>query len=1019
MKHIIAFSVKHPVSVLSGLIAVILLGLLCSFLIPVDFLPALSSRNLLVAAEYPGISAADMRSMVTIPLEDAFASLRGLKSASSVSRDGLSLLSLELHWGQDIDMALTESRELIDLCYETLPSGCAKPTVLRNDAARKDTLTIALIPLDGDLRYGRHIAETDIKSRFQRLSGIAQVTVSGGEKEEIQVRFRRSELESRRLTLQSAADIISSSNFEYPAGTIREGERELSVKTSGLYTSLEEIKNTPLAYNEGGLLRVADIADTVRTGAEGESFFLYNGLECIRIGIQKKVEASPLGVTRLAKEEIEMLKNIYGAWYEFEIISNTADSIVESLVSLIFSALAALLAAGIVVYVFLKSIRFSIIIALIIPISAAFSILALSVCGETLNTMSLSGIAIGIGMVIDSGTVVIENIQRALSSAGDDHNDNPRPSGKALPEKPVPAEIITNAANGVALSNFGSALSTVIVFIPVFFIGGLLGELFSGMAIAIIASISASCVLSFTYVPALCMITREGKEKRKGTGAFIGLAEKKYASLLEKIFVRKRYVFIPLGVCLIAGFISLAFIRYQLLPEIRTKNIRWEISFPPDTGLPAMLRQAQEITASLQQEPYINSIEIAGGLEHDDCPTLAQPGEYGEKLRITASLKIPADEGVERIRALFEGSPFSPVFNKQQDTLSQLLEIAADTGILRADSPERLAMLTEDLAEKGAEIIPRLTRSESVFTPDRLAGARFSVSAQYMAAAARDALEGVFAVSYYEKGREIPLRVLFRSEDIASIEDLKNTLVPLAEDQVPLRILGSISGETREQVLYRYNRRDAKEIRLPVSENKKSADLTKANLILVNEMEGCDLVSPGAVELKEMIHSGLLLIMVTILLLYLTMGAQFESFVIPLLLLISIPPAFSGAFLFLLISNNSLDINSIIALIILFGISINNSILLYESCIGQKTMGGEINRTSIIDSCRNKLQAILITNTTTIIALIPFAIDPLHINAQASLSIAVIGGLLFSTILVLTVVPVCFRYVLPGRKRHA
>lgn len=981
---------------LSGLTAVILLGILCTFIIPVDFLPAISSRNLLVAAEYPGISAADMRSMVTIPLEDAFASLRGLKSAVSVSRDGLSLLSLELHWGQDIDMALTESRELIDLCYETLPSGCAKPVVLRNDAGEKDTLTIAVIPLDGDLRYGRRIAETDIKPRFQRLSGIAQVRVSGGEKEEIQVRFRRSELESRHLTLQSAADIISSSNFEYPAGTIREGERELSVKTSGLYTSLDEIKSTPLAYNEGGLLRVEDIADTVRTSAEGESFFLYNGLECIRIGIQKKTEASPLEVSRLAKEEIEILKNIYGAWYEFEIISNTADSIVESLVSLLFSALAALLAAGIVVYVFLKSIRFSIVIALIIPISAAFSIIALSICGESLNIMSLSGIAIGIGMVIDAGTVAIENIQRALNSAGKD-------PGETLME-----EIITNAANGVALSNFGSTLTTVIVFIPVFFIGGLLGELFSCLAIAVIASISSSCLLSFTYVPALCMITKGIKKKENSNTAFIGIAEKKYESLLKRIFARKWYALIPLGLCLITGVISLAFIRYQLLPEIRTKTIGWEIPFPPDTGLPAMLAQAQEITGILQQEQYINSIEISAGLEHDDFPTLARPGEYGEKLRITASLGIPAEAGIEKIRAIFEGSGLTPVFNKQQDTLSQLLEISADTSIVRGDSPERLTSLTEGLTEKGAEIIPRLTRTESVFTPNRLAGARFSVSARYMAAVARDALEGVFAVSYYEKGREIPLRVLFRSEDIASIEDLENTMVPLEEDQVPLRILGSITGEIREQVLYRYNRRDAKEIRFPVS----------TDIIPAEQMEGCDLVSPGTTELNEMIRSGLLLLMVTILLLYLTMGAQFESFIIPLLLLISLPPAFSGAFLFLLISDNSMNINSIIALVILFGISINNSILLYESCISPKAMGRNIDRKSIIDSCRNKLQAILITNTTTIIALIPFAIDPLHINAQTSLSIAVIGGLLFSTILVLTVVPVCFLYVLPEQKNH-
>jgi multidrug efflux pump subunit AcrB len=292
-------------------------------------------------------------------------------------------------------------------------------------------------------------------------------------------------------------------------------------------------------------------------------------------------------------------------------------------------------------------------------------------------------------------------------------------------------------------------------------------------------------------------------------------------------------------------------------------------------------------------------------------------------------------------------------------------------------------------------MVPLLTMTESVFTPDRLAAARFSVSAQYMAATARNTLEGAAAVSYYEKGKEIPLIIKIRDEDIRSIEDLENTLLPLENSLAPLRTLGAITEVNSEKVLYRYNRRDAKQISAPVQAGQWAA---------------YDLESPGADELGEMARSSIFLLAVTVLLLYLTMGAQFESFIIPLLLLIALPPAFSGAFLFLLLSNNSLNINSIIALIILFGVSINNSILLYESCISVKT----INENSIVGSCRNKLQAILITNITTIIALVPFAVDPLHTNTQASLSIAVIGGLLFSLVLVLTVVPVCFLYLLPA-----
>ncbi|MDR2803791.1 MAG: efflux RND transporter permease subunit, partial [Treponema sp.] len=238
MKSIIVFSVKHPVTVLSLLIMLVSLGIISAFAISFDFLPVIQGRNILVSANYDGIAAVEMRSLVTMPMEDAFASLKGLKSISSTTRDGLSILSIELHWGSDVDMAIVESREIIDRCYETLPSGCGKPQVIKNDAAQRDTVTIAVIPLDGDLRYGRYITDTDLKPRFQRLNGVGAVEVSGGEKEEIHVRIHRDKLEGRGLTLQNVADMLSSANFEYPAGTIREGENDLTVKTSG-FTSVQ------------------------------------------------------------------------------------------------------------------------------------------------------------------------------------------------------------------------------------------------------------------------------------------------------------------------------------------------------------------------------------------------------------------------------------------------------------------------------------------------------------------------------------------------------------------------------------------------------------------------------------------------------------------------------------------------------------------------------------------------------------------------------------------------------------
>ncbi|MDR0449687.1 MAG: efflux RND transporter permease subunit [Treponema sp.] len=997
MKALIRFSVRHPVSVLSALTALSLLGLLCAFILPVDFLPVMSSRNLLVAAEYPGVSAAEMRSMVSIVLEDTFASLRGLKSSSSVSRDGLSLLSLELHWGSDIELALTESRELIDICYESLPSGCMKPRVFRNDSARTDDITLILIPLDGDLRYGRHIAETDIKPRLQRLSGTAGVSVSGGEEEEIQLRFHRAALEARGLSLSDAAEIVAAANFEYPAGTIREGEKELGVKTAGLWKTQEEIGDTPLIYNEGGLVRAGDLADLVRTNRRREAFFLYKGMEAVRIGIRKKAGASPLPLSAGVKREIGILKNLYGKWYDFEISFNTADSVSESLLSLLFSALASVLAAGAVVYLFFRSLRLSLVITGIIPLSALFAFFVLKLCGQSLNVMSLSGVSTGIGMVIDAGAVTAESIQRELGrkTAG-------------------PLEtLIARGAEATILSNSASSFSTAIVFTPVFFIGGLLGELFTGMAIGLIASISCSCLLSFTYIPALSVFLPGPAGNRPAGNSRIALAAEKYEKLLLRLLKKPRYALIPLALCLLAGALSFFFIERRLLPELSSKTLSWEMDFPPGTNLEAMRRSAVGIYRELRKETWIRTLEISGGLEHDDYQSLALLDEGFEKLRITAKLGIDAEKGREKIAALFAGGSYRISFGKSRDLLSRLLDLKGDLTILRAGSPEEARTQAEALGG-GLGFAPDALRSGPVFSPDRLALSRFSVSARYAASAARDSLEGIYASSYYEEGREIPLLVKLRDQDMGSLEDLQNILIPgtAEEGALPLRFLGSFTEEKNEKVLFRYNRRDAKEIR--------GAPL---------KGEGLDLVSPGRADIDEMTKNGLFLLIVTGVLLYLGMGAQFESLSVPLLLLSAIPPACSGAFISLLLTRHSLDSNSVIALITLFGISINNSILLYESCAAQdpgKDPGADSRKGSgegsgkgadsggIAGNCAKKLRAILITNLTTLIALLPFAADPLGINAQASLAVALIGGLSCSLVMVLTVVPVCLASALPG-----
>jgi multidrug efflux pump subunit AcrB len=1013
IKHIIGFSARHPLSVISALGGLVLLGIAGVFVIPLDFLPLMRERFLIVSAEYPGVTAEETRNLVTVPLEDAFASLGGLKSLSSVSREGLSLLRIELHWGTDTDLALAESREIIDICYESLPSYCSKPKVSRESGNGEDSITIVLIPMDGDLRYGRYIAETDIKPRLQRLNGVALITVSGGEEEEIGVNFEKAGLESRGLDLAAAADLIAASNFEYPGGTIREGEREYTVKTLGLYRNLEELKNTPLSWDQGSLLRVGDIAEVERTSGPQSSFFLYRseeggiprGMECIRIGVRKGRDSPPLPLSMRVKKEIEILSTLYSPWYHFEITGDLSEQIVESLRSLLFSALAAVFSAGLVVFIFLRSVKLSLVITGIIPLSALASILTLGISGRSLNLISLSGIAIGIGMVVDAGVVAIEQIDGELK--------NPGLKNRTELNKDWPEPVI-RGTNAVALSSGASALSTVIVFIPVFFIPGILGELFGDMAAAVISSISFSCLLSFTYVPAMTsLIKPESRSDTAGTSGLLHRLSNRYRRCLRFLFRNPWSALIPLGLCIAAGAFSLGFSNFTLLGELKGDSISFEVEFPPGTSLEKMRRVAMELSRGMEGMGEIRALEISGGLEEDDYPRLAKPGERLEKIKFTGRLRGRNSAVRARIADRFRGSPYTPVFNGNQDLLARSLEIGGMENLIRSDSPgDALARAEALLAELPSEghtvpggppypdspprnFIPRVIRSDLAFVPDRLSLARFSLSAQYVARTARDVLEGI-RESYYEEGREIPLVIRLRKEDLKSPEDLGNTMIHVESGPIPLRFLGALGEEEGETVLYRYNRGDAKIFAFPLPRELE----TKYSV-----------VSPGREEITEMIRTGLVLLAVTIVLLYLSMGAQFESFLVPLILLLAIPPSFAGAFFLLLITGVRPDINSLIALVVLFGISINNSIILYESCRAPEGAASRGRRISfIIENCVKKLRALLITNITTLIALVPFAIDPFGVNSQASLSIALIGGLIFSLILVLLIVPLCFSF---------
>ena len=1028
IKSLISFSVHHPVSLVSVLLALCLWGVFSCCTLEADFVPELSQREILVSAKYEGLDPFDMERLVTEPLEEGLAPLKGLKSVDSVTRSGLSLIMLELHWGTDLDLALVECRELVDLCYGQLPSRCEKPQVsLPSNLGA--AMLVAIVPKDGDLRYGRYLVETDIKGRFQRLEACGGVKITGGEKEEVQVLVDYDAMEAKGVSLGYISEKIAASNFQYPAGTIREGERELLVKTEGLYKNLQEMEAMPLLYEDFGLVRLGDVAQVEMGSQEKESFFLYDGKSALCLSIAKAQDASPVALSRQVQDEIHQLSQHYGDFYDFVIIKDLSQEVTSSLVSLAISCGVGVVVAAAVILYFLRCWKVSLLLSSLIPLCALQVMLVLSLTGRTMNLMSLCGMAVGIGMVVDAGAVVLENLNKKLVNFS---GSTARSDGCVGDEDALQDLIVAGTAE-VALSNTGSALTTGGVFLPLFFLDGLLGELFLDLALAVMAAILASWLLSLSYIPALyqyiakksCVIPKAGALAFRKTPELVARWEKSYQGFLEKVLKRRRLVVIPVAGSLMLAAISLVFLDYQLLPEIHQELLQVQVTFPAGTTLSSMEGVVLQMNEALENTG-IQQVAIFGGLETSDYEKLSQPQQNQQVVQLLfrppKNMKLDA----KAVEGLLTGRGLKVSVLENQDILSQVLNLREKSYLvtLHNSGGNRDTLANKIEVFRDFNLVPPLVQEnlegnqgevfgkQLVFQPDRLAASRFSTNGMEVALAANQLVAGVESAPFYQQGRRIPVRVKLSSGHQLSSSELAAMNVQLETMRLPLGLLGSFTEKPAQEILYRVNRQPA----VILYQDGSLGAASKNEIQKLAYQQDLKLLDLHQQESQEMVGNGAVLLVVALLLLYFIMGAQFESFLIPLLLLAALPPAFGGALALTWVSGHVFSMNTVIALVVLFGTAVNNSIILYESVLQQ----GGFSVGSIVKAAVSKLETILITNLTTIFALVPFALDPTGTNSQASLAVAIVGGLGLSMVCVLVIIPVIFAVYgeIAGRRRH-
>ena len=941
MKKLITYSTRRPISVLMSFCLVLLLGAVAPFLLNVRFLPEAKDRFIVVQADYKGARAKEIRRLISIPLEENLSALKGIKNIESVSRDGLALVQIELKWNTDCDNALLETKALLDSCMDFLPQDCPKPLAQKKGEPDDSAIKIIVVPKNGDIAQAGDFVQNELKRRLLSIEEAASSKTYGSVQTEIKVVVDPALSSYYGLSLQDIAETLSLSNFDYPAGTLKDGQNEILLKTEGSFKNFDDILDTSLKTNQGQL-KLRHLARVKKAERAFDSFCLYNGERCAELLVFCKKNHNPLALSKKVRKLLNEMKTQDKA-FDFIIESDSAKDISRSLIALAANAAIGTLIAFILLRAYFGSARIALSIAAAIPLGLFFTAAVLFALKRSLNIISLSGMTICLGMTIDNGIVAIESAMQA----------------KDLREGFFSAR----------LSNFASTVTSAIVFVPLFFIGGIIGELFLDLAISVISALCLSLAYSWTVLPALCVLFLK-KDLASAKTLDLSKIENKIRGLLKKTDkIKALCPALTLSFFVLTAILFLP-MKKEFQPKKKELFFTEQIFFKSGSDAALMASQTKAICERILELGGVKSVLARGGFEKNDRDFFADP----ENKKECASLKI-ACSNIQKTRTalkeILDSQGIEHARQESKDIVSERLELS-DKTLFCSDTEEAVyAECKEFFGEEN--FYPHEISEQKNFIANKKLMEKLDISPAKLSASLRHSFDGASASSYYENGKEIPIIVQFNEMECAAENKLDSLKIILGRAPVQLSLLGEWKTQKEEAALYRRNGKDAKIIRKS-GKNNFPPKIKKR------------LLSTKKESLRDLFINGSILLLLAQGMLYCILGAQTESLRRPIFYLSAVPPSFFGAALTLFIFGSSLNINSIIAFTLLFGTSVNNAIILLES-------GGK------------RMSTVFITTATSIAPLLPFAFDPLGLNPQSSLSLAVAGGLFFSAAAVLVMAP--------------
>ena len=1008
MINLTKYVLTRPVTTILCILCLIFFGYTSVTGATMELTPEMDMPMLLVLTNYSGANPEDVNDLITKEIEDQVGSLSGLKSITSASSEGMSMVMLEYEYGTDTDEAYDDLKKKIDLVTTQLPNDADTPVIMELNMDSAADITLAIDNASQNNLYS--YVNNELVPEFEKIAVAADVSIRGGSDEYVKIEVIPEKVSQYKVSISSIASDIQAADLSYPAGDTQVGSQELSVSTRMTYNTVENLKKIPLTVPSGDTVYLEDVANVYTTTDSSSSIARYDGNDTISVSISKQQSATAMELSNQVKKTISRLM-AEDPDLNIILVDDSSDSIMESLMSVVETLIMAVVISMIIIWLFFGDIKASLIVGSSIPVSILAAFILMDLMGFSLNVITMSALTLGVGMMVDNSIVVLESCFRATASSE---------------KKAGLVEFMDNALEGtrvVGASVLGGTATTCVVFIPLAFLEGMTGQLFKPLGFTIVFCLTASLISAVTVVPLCYMIYRPRERQKAPLSKPVYRLQDTYRSAMRVILPKKKTVmFISIGLLMFSLFLAT-----KLDMELMGSDDNGEITISVDTRPGLMTEKADEILREIEGiivqdsnlESYMTSYG-GGGIRADDSATinaylkddrdmdtvdvvkmwkkqLADVRNCDISVEMSSSMSMMSS-ALESYEVILKGADYDEVKSISNKIVSQLME--------RDD----VTKIHSDLENSSPVVEIRV---------DALKAQAAGLSASKIGSAVHNAISGVESTEIEIDGNDIDVKVEYSDEDYKTIDQVKGLVLTTGSggsvaltDVADVQFVDSPASISREDKEYKvtisgeYTELATRETKMRINQEVVTPNLTPSVSIGLNSIDS---------SMNEEFSALYKAIGTAVFLIFVVMAAQFESPRYSFMVMTTIPFSLIGAFGLLFLTNCKISMVSLIGFLMLIGTVVNNGILFVDTANQyRETMDMD---TALIEAGATRIRPILMTTLTTIISMIPMAMAIGNSgNMTQGLAIVNIGGLTASTVMCLLMLPGYYKLMSGNRK---